>query len=135
MNALYENPGSTSKWLKFELVGIRSNRGGLGARIHVRIQTPDGNRSIHRTVGTGGSFGGNPIRQELGLGYAESIESLTVYWPTSGTRQIFTSTQLDQAYRVHENAESLELIRYPSLSSRPRASRCTITEPGAAYPS
>jgi hypothetical protein len=118
MNALFSNPGNDNKWIKLKLVGKRSNRNAFGVRIHLRIQTPDGPRSIYKTVRTGSSFGGNPSRQEIGLGDAESIESLTVYWPTSQTKQVFNNMELNQAYRIHEDSKSLEPIQYPKLIPR-----------------
>ncbi|MEX0332398.1 MAG: FG-GAP-like repeat-containing protein [Puniceicoccaceae bacterium] len=121
MNALFENPGNDNHWLKLELVGTESNRSGIGARIHVSVQTPDGSRSIHKTVGTGGSFGGNPTRQELGLGNAETIESLTVYWPASQTRQVFRNVMPDHTYRIREDSESLERMQIPVFTTRKKS--------------
>ncbi|MEM7587209.1 MAG: FG-GAP-like repeat-containing protein, partial [Acidobacteriota bacterium] len=73
-SALYQNPGHGHHWLQLELVGTRSNRDGIGARVTVTVRdgmvlgstvldgsapgTP-GERRIHRRVGTGGSFGGS----------------------------------------------------------------------------
>ena len=118
MNALFENPGNENKWLKLKLVGATSNRSAFGARIHVQIQTPEGPRSIYKTVGSGSSFGGNPTRQEIGLGNAESIESVTITWPTSKTKQAFEDVELNQSYRIHEGATSAERIQYPTLKPR-----------------
>jgi hypothetical protein len=118
MNALFENPGNDNKWLKLKLVGDRSNRDAYGARIHVRIQTPNGPRSIYKTVGTGSSFGGNPTRQAIGLGNAESIESVTIVWPTSKTEQVFENVEFNRAYRIHEGATSLERIQYPTVKTK-----------------
>lgn len=114
MNALFENPGTKNNWIKLKLVGERSNRGAYGARIHTQVQTPEGLRAIYKTVGTGSSFGGNPTRQEIGLGNGESIESVTIFWPTSNTKQVFKNVEFNQAYRIHEDSASLERIQYPT---------------------
>ncbi|MEO8270542.1 MAG: VCBS repeat-containing protein, partial [Aureliella sp.] len=37
-NALFINPGFENRWLKVELVGKQSNRGGIGARVKVEIE-------------------------------------------------------------------------------------------------
>ncbi len=84
-NALYENPGFGSRWISLTLEGERANRPGIGARITITVDGPDGPRRIHRAAGTGGSFGANPLRQEIGLGRATRIESLEIRWPGSGT--------------------------------------------------
>ena len=51
-NALFLNPGHGRHWLKVKLVGTRTNRAALGARIQVDLERPDGlTRSIYRQVG------------------------------------------------------------------------------------
>ena len=69
-NALYENPGFGNRWITVELRGVRSNRSAIGARIRAVVVDEDGGarRSVYRHVNSGGSFGGNPLRQTLGLG-------------------------------------------------------------------
>src|ERR1043165_3244742 len=66
-NALFMNPGTTNHWLKLKLVGAKANRPAIGARIKVTLQTPAGPRELHRTVSSGGNFGSNPFRQEIGV--------------------------------------------------------------------
>ena len=67
--ALFENPGHGNDWLGVKLVGVKSNRAAIGARITVDGRGRDGaTRSIHRTVNSGGSFGASPLEQHIGLG-------------------------------------------------------------------
>jgi hypothetical protein len=101
-NVLYLNPGNTNHWLKLKLEGTKSNRVAIGARIHVTVQTPDGPRHIYRTVNSGGSFGSNPLRQEIGLGNATKIETVEINWPASGIRQALKGLELDHYYHVRE---------------------------------
>jgi len=101
-NVLYENPGSGNHWLTLRLEGVRSNRAAIGARIHVEVETAAGPRSIYRTVGSGGSFGASPLRQEIGLGRARSIRTVTIGWPASGTTQTLNGLELDRFYEVKE---------------------------------
>jgi hypothetical protein len=65
--ALFENPGNSNHWLKLKLVGVKSNRAAIGARIKVTVETAGRPRAIYKTVNSGGSFGANPLRQDLGL--------------------------------------------------------------------
>ena len=116
----HQNPGHGHHWLTLELAGRRSNRSAIGARVTVEIEASDGpdsfhTRSIHRRVGTGGSFGGSPLRQEIGLGDATRIRRLEVYWPTSGTRQVFTSVAMDRAYRLVEGEDKLVPRDHPPI--------------------
>ena len=101
-NVLYENPGFQRRWLKLQLVGREENRCAIGARICVTIVEQGATRRIFRHVNSGGSFGSNPLRQDLGLGAAEKIESLEVFWPRSGKTQKFTGLELDCALRITE---------------------------------
>ena len=114
-SVLYENPGHGNRWLTLRLIGTRSNRFGVGARIRVTVVENDRPREIHALVGTGGSFGGSSHQQEIGLGRASAIRELRVDWPGSGTRQVFHDVGLDRAYEVHEGIETLgaiELARF-----------------------
>ena len=113
MNALFQNPFNTNAWLKLKLVGKTSNRSALGARIHVTVETKIGERHIHRTVSTGGSFGCNPLRQEIGLGQATGIKSVKIYWPTSNTRQEFSNLKPKAFYRITEGSKTAEPIPLP----------------------
>ena len=66
------------------------------------VATPAGPREIFKTVNSGGSFGSNPLRQEIGLGDATAITAVEVFWPASGLRQGLTGLELDRAYRIRE---------------------------------
>ena len=117
-NALYENPGFDHRWLALTLVGDRANRPGIGARIIVTVEGPggtDGTRRIHRRAGTGGSFGSNPLRQEIGLGPATRIESVEIRWPGSGTVDRLTGLALDRAYRIREGTGIAEPLERPRI--------------------
>jgi hypothetical protein len=118
------NPGSTNRWLKLKLEGTKSNRAAIGARIKVTVQTPTGSRQIFRTVNSGASFGGNTLRQEIGLGNATKIESVDITWPASGIRQSLSDLELDHFYHVREGdakATPMELKRvHFDLSKTPQ---------------
>ncbi len=110
-NVLYANPGHGNHWLKLRLAGVKANRPGMGARLKIVLrQTTGEQRIIYRTVSTGGSFGTNPFRQEIGLGDAEAIKSVEISWPGSGTVQTLAGFKLDQCYRVTETNNVPELV-------------------------
>ena len=115
-NALYANPGNGNRWITLSLRGTASNKTAVGARVHVRVDTPAGERSIHRVVGTGGSFGSNSLQLEIGLADATGIRFVEVQWPASGTRQVFGGLLLDRFWRITEGrdqAEPLEREAFP----------------------
>jgi hypothetical protein len=121
-NVLYQNPGNGNHWLKLRLVGIKANRAAIGARVKMTIQTPNGERRIFRTVGSGGSFGCNPLRLEIGLANATAIKGIEVRWPGSNTLQQFKPLPLDTAWTLTENEAApvqitLKSFKFPTAVS------------------
>ena len=109
-NALYQNPGNSNRWLTVRLVGVQSNRAGIGARVRVDVETADGARSIYAVVGSGGSFGASSLQQEIGLGDATAIRAVEVWWPASGTRQRVDGAELDSVIEVVELDSVIEVV-------------------------
>jgi len=113
-NTLYLNPGNTNHWVKLKLVGTKSNRPAIGARIKASVKTPAGSRQICRTVSSGASFGSNPLRQEIGLGDATEISAVEIRWPGSNTRQTVRGLQVDHSYQIREgDADLVQLKLHP----------------------
>jgi hypothetical protein len=114
--AFYENPGHASHWLTLKLEGTKTNRAAIGARVKVTLDTPAGSRDIYRTVGSGSSFGANPLRLEIGLGNADRIRQVEVFWPVTPQRQILRDLQMDRFYKIREGdaaAEPWDLRPFP----------------------
>lgn len=120
-NALYLNPGHGNRWLTLRLEGAASNRAAIGARIRVVAATPDGDREVHVTVGSGGSFGGSSLQQEIGLGAASGIRTVAITWPVTGETDVYTGVGLDRAYRVREGDPALTPVVLAPLDLRPPA--------------
>lgn len=114
-NALFENPGAGGHWIDVRLVGRRSNRSALGARIHVVVGQGDARRDVYRWVNAGGSFGANPLRQHIGLGSAGRIESLEVYWPATDEAQVFGDIVADQWIEITETEQQYRTISLQRL--------------------
>jgi hypothetical protein len=104
-NSLYQNPGFGNRWVKVELTGVRSNRSAIGARIRVQVLEEGKSRSIYKHVNSGGSFGANPLEQTIGLGKAEGIEFLEVYWPTSDLTQTFRDVPMGRSIQIREGSD------------------------------
>jgi len=120
---LFQNPGHGNDWLELNLVGVRTNRAAIGARIAVTVEGTGGvRRTIHRTVNSGGSFGASPLQQHVGLGKASRIVQVEVRWPTSGTRQVFTDVAKNQVIEIREMADRYSKVeRQPLPLGGPRA--------------
>ena len=114
-NVLFENPGFGNHWITIKLVGVRSNRSAIGARIRADVIEDGVRRTIYRHVNSGGSFGANPLRQTIGLGSAARIERLEVFWPTTGDTQAFTAVPADRIIRIVEGDASYETLDLKTL--------------------
>ena len=101
-NVLFENPGHGNHWITLRLEGRQTNRGAIGARIKVKVESRKGTRDIYATVSTGGSFGSSSLQQEIGLGQARSIQSIEITWPATGKVQAFEKVQMNQILRIVE---------------------------------
>jgi hypothetical protein len=98
------------------LVGVKSNRSAIGARIKVTVQ--DGEqppRAIYRTVGSGGSFGGSPLQQHIGLGKSARIVDLEVWWPSTQTRQNFSGVKKNQFIEIKEFEKNYTVLERHSF--------------------
>jgi hypothetical protein len=82
--AFFKNPGHQANWIRVKLVGVKTNRAAIGAKITVRL---DDGSIRYREVSSGGSFGASPFAQHIGLGKGRAVRSVEVWWPASNTRQ------------------------------------------------
>jgi hypothetical protein len=115
-SALFQNPGNGKHWLKVKLVGVVTNHAAIGARIELELKAANGTtRSIHRMIGTNGSFGGNTLVEHFGLRDASSVARLTVTWPTSKTTQTFRDLAADQLIVITEKAQEFQTLHQSRL--------------------
>jgi hypothetical protein len=109
-NVLFQNPGQGNNSLTVKLVGNKTNRAAIGtnrAAIGARIKAVtagDHPLTAYRHVTSGSSFGANPLEQTIGVGKADKIALLEIYWPTSRTTQTFHDVPLNQFIEITEFA-------------------------------
>jgi hypothetical protein len=90
-------------FVNFKLVGIKSNRDALGARIKITA----GPISQIREIAGGGSYlSQSDLRANFGLADATTISTVEVTWP-SGTHQIFHDVPADHFYQLDESHSQL----------------------------
>jgi hypothetical protein len=100
---LYRNEGDNDKhWLAVRLEGTTSNRSAIGARMRVHA---DSTVRVREVGAQGPYLSQNTLVQHVGLGEAESVDSLTVQWP-SGGRQVLEEVPVDTLLHVEETIES-----------------------------
>jgi len=92
---------NTGHWVEIKLVGTKSNRDGIGARIEVFA---GGRRQTAERVASSGYLSQNDGRVHFGIGAATVINKLIVRWP-SGVVQTLESQSVDRVLTVQEPGE------------------------------
>jgi enediyne biosynthesis protein E4 len=102
---LHNSAKHENHFLNFKLVGTKSNRDALGARIRVS----SGKISQIREIAGGGSYlSQSDLRANFGLGDAVVAATVEVTWP-SGGRQVFHEIKADQFYLIEEGRGEIGL--------------------------
>jgi hypothetical protein len=106
---------SRRNWLQVELVGRRSNRDAVGARVTLHAE----GKQQCREVVLGDGYGSqNTLRQHFGLDQCAVVEKLNVRWPTSGIVQTFENIPVNQIIEITEGEDRLITKAYPAVCDR-----------------
>jgi hypothetical protein len=97
--------------LGVELVGTKSNRDAVGARITIRANGKPQMREIVLGDGYGSQ---NSLRQYFGLNDATEVDEMTVRWPVSGIVQRFAKIPANQIIEVTEGNDRIAGKHYSS---------------------
>jgi hypothetical protein len=115
-NSLFMNPGQNdNKWISIKLVGEKSNKPGIGAKIKLSITENGKKRIIYREMNSGGSFGCSPLQQMIGIGQAAIIDEIMISWPASKTSQIFKNVNPNQRIKITENKNAFEIMDHNKI--------------------
>ncbi len=87
-------------WIILRLVGVKSNRDGLGTK--VSLTTEHGTLYNHATTAVGYNSSSDK-RVHFGLGEATVVQRIELAWP-SGIKQVLTNVKADQVLTVTEAA-------------------------------
>ena len=109
-NIMFQNPGQGNNWLTVRLIGTKTNRAAIGARIKI-VTSGKQPLTIYRHISSGSSFGANPLRQTIGVGNAERIGLLQVDWPTSATTQVFRDIPVNQSIEITELEREFKTLK------------------------
>jgi FG-GAP-like repeat/ASPIC and UnbV len=113
-NILFQNPGQGNNWLTVKLVGKKSNRAAIGARIKV-VTAGEKPLTLYRHVSSGSSWGANPLQQHIGLAKADRIAALEIHWPASRTTQVFRDIPANQAILITELEEKYQPLAWKPI--------------------
>ena len=95
---LLQNEGNQNAWLTLKLIGTRSNRDAIGARVKVTA----GNLTQIRDVRSGSSYlSQNDIRLHFGLGKHHQVDRVEIRWP-SGLQEHLEGIKANQILTLVE---------------------------------
>jgi len=98
LDVLRNNTSRDGHALEVRVVGVKSNRNGIGARVTITAQ----GRTQMREVKSGSSYlGQNDLRVHFGLGDARRVERIDVRWP-DGQVETIRDVPADQILTVTE---------------------------------
>jgi hypothetical protein len=96
---ILRNNGTPNHWLGITLVGSKSNRSGIGAR--VTVTSVSGQKQIFDASTASSYLSSNDPRIIVGLGGAKNVKSVEVRWP-SGRVQTIANPAIDGYMRINE---------------------------------
>jgi len=109
---LFKNRGNTNQWIELELVGVDSNRGGIGAIINV---TAAGKTQYRELNGGHHRWSQNHTGQRMHVGLANNSQAdIQIEWP-SGLIETHSAVEAGYLYRATEGG----LIERVELSAPP----------------
>jgi hypothetical protein len=126
-SSLYMNPGqNNNNWIGLKLEGVKANKAAIGSHIKVTFTENGVKRSVYKDVNSGGSFGSSPLRQEIGIGQAKSIDEIEIKWAGSQTLQHFKNIAPNRFLHITEGDNKAEVIHLAKLTykRKPKAPMC-----------
>ncbi|HXS75300.1 MAG TPA: CRTAC1 family protein [Terracidiphilus sp.] len=89
---------STGHWLAIKLVGTKSNRDGIGAKVEIFAGAK---HELQERVAESGYLSQNDPRLHFGLGAATVVDKIIVKWP-SGREQTLEKQPVDRVLTIEE---------------------------------
>jgi hypothetical protein len=84
---LFRNESSNDHhWLAIRLIGMKSNRDGIGARI--KLTTADGRVQFNHVTSSVGYASSSDLRAYFGLGKDARVKELEIRWPDGAVRRL-----------------------------------------------
>jgi hypothetical protein len=97
---LMNRTSNHNHWITLDLIGVKSNRDGLGTQI--KITTAHGSQYNEATTAVGYNSSSDK-RVHFGLGPDAVIKRIELRWP-SGIKQVLTNVKADQILTVKESS-------------------------------
>jgi len=110
---LLHNGGNTNHFINFKLIGTKSNRDAMGARVRI---VAGGIRQIREIAGGGSYLSQSDLRANFGIGKTTVAQTVEIRWP-SGQTQVFHDVASNKFYLVQEGRDELSLQHFSTSNS------------------
>lgn len=104
MNSWFLNPIDPydNSWITLNLTGTQSNKAAIGAKVFLKAEIFGEEVLQVREVRALNGGGQSSLAASFGLGYATSIKSIEIHWP-SGIINKYTDVDVNQILNLTEN--------------------------------
>ncbi len=110
-NALFANPNHGGHWITIKLKGKTVSRDAQNSKIIITTTSAAGPQKFYHVSGSGGSFGANSIQLEAGLGDANSIESIEIWWAGNPKKKsIYKNIAMDHFIELTEGDQKVNIL-------------------------
>jgi enediyne biosynthesis protein E4 len=107
---------SSNHSVTFRLIGSKSNRAGIGARVTIMA---GGTAQFNEVRGGSSYLSQNDLRLHFGVGSQTKIDSVEILWP-SGKKDVYRDITADAIYTAREGGSDLKKTSYNA--DRPQSS-------------
>ncbi|MEJ7709682.1 MAG: CRTAC1 family protein [Pyrinomonadaceae bacterium] len=97
----HNNRAATTNWLKVKLIGTKSNRSAIGAR--VRVTTANARTQTQEVTSQSSYYSHNDLRLHFGMGPAKKADAIEIRWP-NGQTEIVKEIGGNQTIVIKEGA-------------------------------
>ena len=102
---LWRNDSESKNYLRVNLLGVKSNKDGIGSKVLLYINE----NKIERLIRTGSSYLSQSEKTAtFGLGDHDMIDSLSIYWP-SGKKETYFDIEINKEMLIKEGFGEIEL--------------------------
>jgi hypothetical protein len=127
-DALWRNGGNLNNWIAFKAQA--AGRNGIGTSARFAVYTNSGATKQFRDIeagGSGGCTGGN-VWANFGIGTAEKVDSVAVWWP-DGSKQTFTGLAKNRYWTITQGSvvPSVPALASPADAATNQAGSLTLS--------
>jgi hypothetical protein len=123
-SAIFRNTGNTNHWIKIKCVGTVSNRSAIGAKVRVRAKINGEDRwQMRQIVGSEGWITFNALDTVIGLGDANTIDTLRVEWPSGIVQEFHNISSKQSLTIVEQSALQIQKIDTRNLEFKVKGAR------------